>query len=185
MWGLVSKLLMRAFSQRLQFRPAFFYHPNLAIGTMCYHTMHRGPGYLLGLWLWPFYDLGAQNFFLANNGLGAFLEPNWKVFHHGTLRNHFQGVCVAIGSLPISEKMEYPGRKVAQLFHLTEWQQDVIDTCKGYQIDRHEKFCQYMPRNIQKVKFLTDFKCNFSNFYDFLENFWIQKAGNKKVIELR
>ena len=122
---------------------------------------------------------GLKNVFLANNGLGAFLEPNWKVFHHGTLRNHFQGVCVAIGSLPISEKMEYPGRKVAQLFHLTEWQQDVIDTCKGYQIDRHEKFCQYMPRNLQKVKFLTDFKGNFSNFYDFLENFWIQKAGKK------
>ena len=147
--------------------------------------MHRGPGYLLWLWLGPFYDLGAQNFFLANNGLGAFLEPNWKVFHHGTLRNHFQGVCVALGSLPISEKMECPGRKVAQLFHLTEWQQDVIDTCKGYQIDRHEKFCQYMPRNLQKVKFLTDFKGNFSIFCDFLENFWIQNAGKKKVIELR
>ena len=128
---------------------------------------------------------GLNFFFLTNNGLGAFLEPNWKVFHHETLRKHFQGVCVAIGSLPISEKMEYAGRKLAQLFHLTEWQQDVIDTCKGYQIDRHEKFCQYMPRNIQKVKFLTDFKCNFSNFYDFLENFWIQKAGKKKVIELR
>ena len=42
-----------------------------------------------------------------------------------------------------------------------------------------------MPRNLQKVKFLTDFKGNFSIFYDFLENFWIQKAGNKKVIELR
>ena len=147
--------------------------------------LHRGPGYLLGLWLGPFYDLGAQNFFLANNGLGAFLEPNWKVFHHGTLRNQFQGVCVAIGSLPISEKMEYPGRKVAQLLHLTEWQQDIIDTCKGYQIDRHEKFCQYMPRNLQKVKFLTDFKGNFSIFYDFLENFWIQKAGKRKVLELR
>ena len=38
MWGLASKLLMRAFSQRLQFRPAFFYHPNLAIGTMCGHS---------------------------------------------------------------------------------------------------------------------------------------------------
>ena len=136
------------------------------------------------MWLWPFYDLGAQNFFLANNGLGAFLEPNWKVFHHGTLRNQFQGVCVAIGSLPISEKMEYPGRKVAQLLHPTEWQ-DIIDTCKGYQIDRHEKFCQYMPRNLQKVTFLMDFKGNFSNFYDFLENFWIQKAGKKKVKDLR
>ena len=128
---------------------------------------------------------GSNFFFLANNGLGAFLEPNWKVFHHGTLRNQFQGVCVAIGSLPISEKMEYPGRKVAQLLHLTEWQQDIIDTCKGYQIDRHEKFCQYMPRNLQKVKFLTDFKGNFSIFYYFLENFWIQKAGKRKVLELR
>ena len=35
MWGLISKLLMRAFSRRLQFRHAFFYHPNLAIWTKC------------------------------------------------------------------------------------------------------------------------------------------------------
>ena len=25
---------------------------------------------------------GAQNFCFGNNGLGGFLGPNWKVFHH-------------------------------------------------------------------------------------------------------
>ena len=34
LWGLISKLLMRAFSQRFQFCPAFFYRPNVAIRTM-------------------------------------------------------------------------------------------------------------------------------------------------------
>ena len=149
-----------------------------------YSPLHRGPGYLLGMWLWPFYDLGAQKFFLANNGLGAFLEPNWKVFHHGNLRNQFQGVCVAIGTLPISEKMEYPGRKVAQLLHLTEWQQDIINTCKGYQIHRHEKLCQYMRRNLKKVKFLTDFKGNFSIFYDFFGEFLNSKGREKKGLRV-
>ena len=38
-------------------------------------------------------DLGiwGSKIFFANNGLGGFLEPHWKVFHHGTLRKHFQG----------------------------------------------------------------------------------------------
>ena len=49
-----------------------------------------------------------------------FAKPEEKVFHHITLRNQLQGVCVAVGSLRISEKMEYPRRKVAQIFHLTE-----------------------------------------------------------------
>ena len=51
-------------------------------------------------------DLGiwGLNFFFANNGLGAFLGPNWKVFHHGTLRNHFQGVVIAFGSHPVGVK---------------------------------------------------------------------------------
>ena len=51
-------------------------------------------------------DLGiwGLKFFFAYNGLGAFLGPNWKVFHHGTLRNHFQGVVVAFGSRPGGEK---------------------------------------------------------------------------------
>ena len=50
------------------------------------------------------YRIGVKSFFwfrslkkLASNGLGAFLGPNWKVFHHGTLRNHFQGVVVVFG----------------------------------------------------------------------------------------
>ena len=49
-------------------------------------------------------DLGSWNFFFANNGLGGFLGPNWKVFHHGTLREHFQGAVIAFGSQPDSEK---------------------------------------------------------------------------------
>ena len=47
---------------------------------------------------------GARNFFFGNNGLGGFLGPNWKVFHHGTLREHFQGAVIAFGSQPDSEK---------------------------------------------------------------------------------
>ena len=51
-------------------------------------------------------DLGFQgsNFFFVNNGLGVFLGPHWKVFHHGTLSKHFQGVVIAFGSRPGGEK---------------------------------------------------------------------------------
>ena len=30
--------------------------------------------------------LGGLEIFFADNGLWGFLGPNWKVFHHGTLR---------------------------------------------------------------------------------------------------
>ena len=33
--------------------------------------------------------LGRLEIFFADNGLWGFLGPNWKVFHHGTLREHF------------------------------------------------------------------------------------------------
>ena len=33
--------------------------------------------------------LGGLEIFFADNGLWGFLGPNWKVFHHGTLRWHF------------------------------------------------------------------------------------------------
>ena len=52
-------------------------------------------------------DLGFQGLeiFFCTNGLGGFLGPKWKVFHHGTLRNHSQGVSIALGSRPGGEKM--------------------------------------------------------------------------------
>ena len=46
---------------------------------------------------------GGLEFFFANNGLGRFLGPNWKVFHHGTLCEHFQGVVIAFRSWPGGE----------------------------------------------------------------------------------
>ena len=46
---------------------------------------------------------GELEFFFANNGLGGFLGPNWKVFHHGTLCEHFQGVVIAFRSWPGGE----------------------------------------------------------------------------------
>ena len=53
------------------------------------------------------YDLGIRGLkiFFANNGLGGFLGPKWKVLHHGTLRNHFQGLSTAFRSRPGGEKM--------------------------------------------------------------------------------
>jgi hypothetical protein len=56
-------------------------------------------------------DLGIWDLkiFFVNNGLGAFLGPNWKVFHHGTLMNHFQGVVMGFGSQPGCEKMAKRG----------------------------------------------------------------------------
>ena len=53
-------------------------------------------------------NLGFQGlkFFFGNNGLGGFLGPHWKVFHHGTLSGHFQGVVLAFGSQPGGEKMD-------------------------------------------------------------------------------
>ena len=44
--------------------------------------------------------MGLENVFFGNNGLGGFLGPNWKVFHHGTLCEHFQGVVIAFRSWP-------------------------------------------------------------------------------------
>ena len=51
-------------------------------------------------------DLGFQGstIFFVNNGLGVFLGLQWKVFHHGTLSKHFQGVVIAFGSRPGGEK---------------------------------------------------------------------------------
>ena len=46
---------------------------------------------------------GGLEIFFANNGLGGFLGPNWKVFHHGTLCEHFQGVVIAFRSWPGGE----------------------------------------------------------------------------------
>ena len=43
---------------------------------------------------------GELEIFFANNGLGGFLGPNWKVFHHGTLCEHFQGVVIEFRSWP-------------------------------------------------------------------------------------
>jgi len=40
-----------------------------------------------------------------------------------------------------------------------------------------------MPRNIQKVKFLTDFKRNFSNFNDFWRISEFKRPG-KKVLRV-
>ena len=57
----------------------------------------------LGVWGWKF--------FFANNGLGGFLGPNWKVFHHGTLSEHFWGVVTAFGSGPSGEKWMKSGKK--------------------------------------------------------------------------
>ena len=50
-------------------------------------------------------NLGSRELeiFFANNGLGGFLGPNWKVFHHGTLCEHFQGVVIAFRSWPGGE----------------------------------------------------------------------------------
>ena len=35
--------------------------------------------------------------------MGGFLGPNWKVFHHLTPREHFQGAVIAFGSQPDGE----------------------------------------------------------------------------------
>ena len=58
--------------------------------------MQRGLDYDLGFWI--------LNFCYAENGLGGFLGPHWKVFHHGTLNKYFQGVSIPFGSWPDSEK---------------------------------------------------------------------------------
>ena len=64
--------------------------------TTLKEALHRGLGE------------GVRNFrpeiFFSKNGFGGSLGSHWKVFHHGTLRNHFQGVVVAFGSWPGGEK---------------------------------------------------------------------------------
>ena len=65
---------------------------------------------------------GRLESFFANNGLGGFLGPKWKVFHHGTPRKHFQGVGIACGSRPSSEKGQKMGKKSIKLFCLKKMQ---------------------------------------------------------------
>ena len=65
-----------------------------------------------------FYDWASGNrkgsiYGAATNSLGAFLQSNWKVFNHGTLKNHIQWVrWRASRSLPIGDKMAYPRRRI-------------------------------------------------------------------------
>ena len=55
--------------------------------------------------------LGGLEKIFADNGLWGFLGPNWKVFHHGTLSEHFWGVVTAFGSGPSGEKWMKSGKK--------------------------------------------------------------------------
>ena len=120
---------------------------------------------LLGLWLKPFYNLGAQIFLLANNGLGAFLGPNWKVFHHGTFRNYFQGVCRAFWSWPAGENEVYHGQKMTNLFVATVYDWYLLHICIGYQIDEH-KNPVYVPNNPPSEVLQVDFiKAKCANFW--------------------
>ena len=48
--------------------------------------------------------ISGLKYFFSKNGLGDSLGSHWKVFHHGTLRNHFQGVVVSFGCQPGGEK---------------------------------------------------------------------------------
>ena len=61
---------------------------------------------------------GRLESFFANNGLGGFLGPKWKVFHHGTPRKHFQGVGIACGSRPSSEKGQKRAKNQSNFFAL-------------------------------------------------------------------
>ena len=61
-------------------------------------TMQGTEGWERGL------GISGLKYFFSENGLGGSLRSHWKVFHHGTLRNHFQGVVVAFGSRPGGEK---------------------------------------------------------------------------------
>ena len=54
--------------------------------------MHRG----LGEGVRDF----RQKIFFPKNGVRGSLGSHWEVFHHGTPRNHFQGVVVAFGGPP-------------------------------------------------------------------------------------
>ena len=57
--------------------------------------------------------LFGGSFLGATSSLGAFLQSNWKVFNHGTLKNHIQWVrWRASRSLPIGDKMAYPRRRI-------------------------------------------------------------------------
>ena len=77
---------------------------------------HRTKGWECNL------GFGRLESFFANNGLGGFLGPKWKVFHHGTPRKHFQGVGIACGSRPSSEKGQKMGKKSIKLFCLKKMQ---------------------------------------------------------------
>ena len=72
--------------------------------------MHRGLGE------------GVREFrpeiFFSKNGFGGSLGSHWKVFHHGTPRNHFQQVVVAFGGRPGGGKGLEMGKKINFMFCL-------------------------------------------------------------------
>ena len=105
---------------------------------------------------------GRLESFFANNGLGGFLGPKWKVFHHGTPRKHFQGVGIACGSRPRGEKLAEKGQKISQTFLPLK---DAIYTQSRWQIDGHENSSSYMPKNPPEVVFKPSFLVKMCPFF--------------------
>ena len=61
-------------------------------------TMQGTEGWERGL------GISGLKYFFSENGFRGFLGSHWKIFHHGTLRNHFQVLVVLFGSQPGGEK---------------------------------------------------------------------------------
>ena len=60
--------------------------------------------------------ISGLKYFFSKNGLGGSLGSHWKVFHHGTPRNHFQGVVVTFGRRPGSKKELKLGKNSISFF---------------------------------------------------------------------
>ena len=62
---------------------------------------------------------GAWNIVFGNNGLGGFLGPNWKVFHHWTHMFYFRGFVDLVILLSLLSSYVMFVLKVAWLAHVT------------------------------------------------------------------
>ena len=134
-------------------------------------SLHRG----LGVW---FSILGLE-IFLAKNGLGGFLGPKWKVFHHGTLREHFQGAVIAFGSQPDSEIRVERGVKNQSFFCPKNMQ---YVTRVDEKLTSVKNWVHTCPKTCQKLFLSTFLSVKMGHFCRFLSSFaqkWRQlKLGN-------
>ena len=112
--------------------------------------LHRGLSFFIEWGVRKIQGFQAWNNFFSKNGFGGSLGSYWKVFHHGTLRNHFQGVVVGFARRPGGEKRAKIRWKIDETFLPLKYP---ICVQSWWKIDKREKSSSYMPKNSPEMVF--------------------------------